>query len=128
MGFLLFFRGMCFVLFLKGFVLAFCSVWGGGFVVYFLFRLCPVVCRILVPQPRIEPTPSAVEAQNLNHWTVREVPVCFFFIPGQEIPCLAMNSICPRMGARTVPFALSLGLSSLLSDSTSEPWTWVLEK
>ena len=28
--------------------------------------------RILVPQPGIEPAPSAVEAQSLNHWTARE--------------------------------------------------------
>ena len=31
-------------------------------------------CRILVPWPGIEPLPSAVEVQNLNHWTAREVP------------------------------------------------------
>ena len=31
-------------------------------------------CGILVPQPGIEPTPPAVEAQSLNHWTAREVP------------------------------------------------------
>ena len=29
---------------------------------------------ILVPRPGIEPTPSALEAQSLNHWTPREVP------------------------------------------------------
>jgi len=74
-------------------------------------------------------TLCAVEAQNLNYTGLSGKSLsAFVFIPGQEIPCLAMNSICPRMGARTVPFALSLGLSSLLSDSTSEPWTWVLEK
>ena len=26
-----------------------------------------------LPQPEIEPKPSVVEAQNLNHWTAREV-------------------------------------------------------
>ena len=31
-------------------------------------------CGILVPQPGIEPTPPAVEAQSLNHWTTSEVP------------------------------------------------------
>ena len=30
---------------------------------------------ILVPQPGIEPMPPEVEAQSLNHWTAREVPV-----------------------------------------------------
>ena len=31
------------------------------------------VCRILVPQPGIEPGPSAVKART-NHWTTREFP------------------------------------------------------
>ena len=31
-------------------------------------------CGILLPQPAIEPTPPAVEARSLNHWTAREVP------------------------------------------------------
>ena len=33
-----------------------------------------MACGILVPQPGIEPTPPAVEAQSRNHWTAREVP------------------------------------------------------
>ena len=28
---------------------------------------------ILVPKPQIEPTPPAVEAWSLNHWTTKEV-------------------------------------------------------
>ena len=28
---------------------------------------------ILVPQPGMEPVPPAVEAQSLNHWTIKEV-------------------------------------------------------
>ena len=32
-------------------------------------------CRILAPRQGIEHVPPAVEAQNLNHWTAREVPV-----------------------------------------------------
>ena len=31
---------------------------------------------ILVPQPGIEPVPPALEAQRVNHWTTRDVPVC----------------------------------------------------
>ena len=31
-----------------------------------------VACRILVPQPGIEPGPLAVKAQRPNHWTARE--------------------------------------------------------
>ena len=35
---------------------------------------CCVACRILVPQPQIEPKPPTVEAWSLNHWATREVP------------------------------------------------------
>ena len=37
---------------------------------------------ILVPWPGIEPAPSALEAQNLNYWATREVPIImvFFYI------------------------------------------------
>ena len=30
----------------------------------------------LVPRPGIQPTPPAVEARSLNHWTARGVPSC----------------------------------------------------
>ena len=45
----------------------------------FVFWLCLVACRILVPQPGIEPRPSAVKAQSPNHWTAREFPSFYFF-------------------------------------------------
>ena len=32
-----------------------------------------VACGILVPWSGIQPTPSALEAQSLSHWTTREV-------------------------------------------------------
>lgn len=31
-------------------------------------------CRILVPNPEIEPEPSAVKMQNPNQWTCRGFP------------------------------------------------------
>ena len=40
----------------------------------FFFWLRWAASRILVPQPGFKPVPSAGEAQNLDHWTVREVP------------------------------------------------------
>ena len=45
---------------------------------FFLFLFLAMPSRVLVfaplvPQP-IELVPSAVEVQNLNHWTPREVP------------------------------------------------------
>ena len=33
-----------------------------------------MACGMLVPQPQIELTHSAVEVQSLNHWIAREVP------------------------------------------------------
>ena len=36
-------------------------------------------CRILVPQPDIEPVPPAVDAQSPNHWTAKEFPVFSIF-------------------------------------------------
>ena len=32
-------------------------------------------CGILVPRPGIRPIPPALEAQSLNHWTAREIPI-----------------------------------------------------
>ena len=44
---------------------------------FIYFWLCHGACRILVPQPGIEPMAPAVEAWSLNLWTAREVPgVC----------------------------------------------------
>ena len=39
----------------------------------YLGRNCRV-CRILAPQPGIEPMLPTVEARSPNHWTTREVP------------------------------------------------------
>ena len=38
-----------------------------------------MVCEILVPQPGIKPTPTAVEVWSLNHWTAEEVPLFTYF-------------------------------------------------
>ena len=40
----------------------------------FLFWLCRVAGEILVPQPEIEPVPSALGAQSLNPWATKEAP------------------------------------------------------
>ena len=37
-----------------------------------------MACGILVLQPRVKPTPPAMEAQSLNHWTTREAPKIIF--------------------------------------------------
>ena len=41
----------------------------------FIFWLHRAACRILVPQPGIEPGLPAVEARSPHHWTAREFPV-----------------------------------------------------
>ena len=62
----------------------------------FCFLLCGA-CGILVPQPGIKPVPSALEVQNLNHWTAREVPVLFcFLILFLEIRFLASKNQCNK--------------------------------
>ena len=43
------------------------------FLCYFIW-LCLRAHRIVVPQPKIEPIPPAVEVCSLNHWTTRVVP------------------------------------------------------
>ena len=42
------------------------------------FWLSHATCRILIPQPGIEPRPSAVEVWSPNHWTASEVPYFTF--------------------------------------------------
>ena len=32
-------------------------------------------CRLLVPQPGIEPRPLTVKARSPNHWTTRGIPI-----------------------------------------------------
>ena len=43
-------------------------------VFFFFFWRCHTSCGILVPRPGIKPASTAVETQNLNLWTTREVP------------------------------------------------------
>ena len=41
---------------------------------FFFWSQCGA-CGILIPQPGIKPTPSAVKARSPNHWTIREFSV-----------------------------------------------------
>ena len=56
---------------------------GRVFLVCFNFCFWPrrMACRILVPQPGIEPRPLAVRACSPNHWTTREFPWKVFLKP-----------------------------------------------
>ena len=40
----------------------------------FTYLALQPACVILVPQSGMKPKTPALEAQNLNHWTAREVP------------------------------------------------------
>ena len=42
---------------------------------FLIFWSHHMACRILVPWPGIEPMPPVLEAQSLNNWTTREVPL-----------------------------------------------------
>ena len=39
---------------------------------FFFFWLHHAACGILIPQPGVEPGPSAVRARSPNHWIARE--------------------------------------------------------
>ena len=39
-----------------------------------------MACGALVPWSGIKPESPALEEQNPNHWTTREVPVCFLLL------------------------------------------------
>ena len=44
-----------------------------------MFWPCYAVCGLLVPQPGTEPVPPELEAQSLNHWMAKEVPIMILF-------------------------------------------------
>ena len=41
---------------------------------------CSMACRVLVPQPMIEPTSPALQGGFFNHWTIREIPQITYFL------------------------------------------------
>ena len=43
-----------------------------------------MACRILIPQPEIEPVPSAVGERSSSHCTTREIPEKLFFSDKNE--------------------------------------------
>ena len=76
------------------------------FIFIYLFWPCCTACGILVPQPGIEPWPSAVRAQSSNHWTAREFPKGYFLyceiltcerIVRPEQPMAVFSSTCQEL-------------------------------
>ena len=49
------------------------------FLSFFFFLPHHAGFGILVPQRGVKPRPSAVKAESLNHWTIREVPLLKYF-------------------------------------------------
>ena len=62
----------------------------------------PTVCRILIPQPEIEPVPPAEEAQSPDHWAAREVPVCAVYLEVSrgDLPGQGYSSEMSRMSSQ----------------------------
>ena len=64
-----------------------------AFIYLFIYWPFQAACRILVPQPGMEPRPMAVKAGSPNHWAAREFPCCYNstafseprVIPGQGV-------------------------------------------
>ena len=61
-----------------------CGYEEGLLTMFFFFWLHHSACGILVPQPGIEPRPSAVKAQSPKHWTAREFPNVLFLDLGAD--------------------------------------------
>ena len=59
------------------------------------FRLHLTACRILVPQPGIEPTPPTVEAQNLNHCGSSLSLSLKVYIYSFIFGCVGSSLLCP---------------------------------
>ena len=64
----------------------------------FLCRLCLPACRILGPQPGIEPVPPAVQAWSPNYWTARDflVYIRWLFTSVCTMSASSEQSHCPK--------------------------------
>ena len=51
------------------------------FLIFILFFVMLRGCGILVPQPVVEPGPSAVSTRSPNHWTTKEFPCAHSSMP-----------------------------------------------
>ena len=58
-----------------------------------------MACGILGPRPGIKPVSPALEAQNLNHWTISEVLKDFFFFL-TELICVLESHLWPKVTER----------------------------
>lgn len=89
--------------------------WGAGgshLFFSFLFFCWPdlMACRILVPQPGIQPVPPAEEVQSVNRWTPKKVPEDHLFYLAKAAPGR------PSSGDRERWLGVKLGQADLQSD------------
>ena len=79
--------------------------------IYYLFIVMWHMGSYLVPPPGVEPPPSALEAQSLNHWTAREVPdglvlvdeaQCINFFFYGYVFVFSLRNICPHQSCRDI--------------------------
>ena len=75
-----------------------CSMWG------------------LVPQPRIEPRPSALRVWSLSHWTTREVPRFYLFKVNIYSIGVGQVQCCPNNTVITVLIIMTLRVCKMLSN------------
>ena len=85
---------------------------------FFFFFFGPETCRILVPQPGIEPRHLAVKARSPNPWTTREFPTKDYFlsyftlIVGQwwvRRPCSMLFSLSLCFSSYSPPWLSTIG-------------------
>ena len=72
------------------------------FIYLFIYWPHLVACGILVPWPRIEPVPPALEVWSLNHWTAREVPEVTLYPPSP------LSIWCSLEGNHNINYLISL--------------------
>ena len=72
-----------------------CAIITKGIRVCFLFSFGCAACGILVPWPGIKPVPFALEAQSLNHWTTREIPLRIVLLYWRE--GVKVTQSCPTL-------------------------------
>ena len=99
----------------------------GAFHVFLFFLFFgPIACGILVPQPRIEPTPPALEVWSINHWTPREVSPVHFFANDLAFPLLVQSCLSAFLIGLPVPLPLSPSAISVFVGSSCrlghKPW------
>ena len=87
-----------------------------------------MACAILIPWSGIEPLPSAVEAQNLNHWTSRQV--CQQFIHSVKLKVCTLWSPSPHFptltpGNHHSPFCFYMYNGIAFNRTISVRKTWI---